>query len=142
MCSGMAGVPERGLKQSSGWNALQNVEVEVFGGLLGTQSLSDHHLCSCAWKVLSVMGFLTDSVPNFYCSSSLLSTLRRQRSQTSGASPGGLFLERERDASSQGPLQDFVPPAPLCSPDLLWVVNGWEVHQTRVLILGREPGFQ
>lgn len=94
------------------------------------------------------MGFLTDSVPNFYCFSSLVSTERRkwdhgrQRSQTPGTSPGALCLEGERGASSQGPLKDFVPPAHPCSPGLLWVVKGWEVHQTLVLILGKEPGFQ
>lgn len=54
MCSGMAGMPERGLRPSSGWNALRDVEIEVFGGLLGTQSFSDHHLCSCAPKGCSV----------------------------------------------------------------------------------------
>lgn len=61
MCSGMAGMPERGLKQSLGWNALQNVEMEVFGGLLGTQSLSDYHLCSCA------LGGQCDGVPDRFC---------------------------------------------------------------------------
>lgn len=63
MCSGMAGMSERGLKQSLGWNALQNVEMEVFGGLLGTKSLSDHHLCSCAWKDAQC-----DGVPDRLCS--------------------------------------------------------------------------
>lgn len=105
-------------------------------------------LLLCPVRMLSVMGLLTHPVPNFSCFSSLLSTLRRkwdhrrQRSQTSGPSPGALCLERERCASSQGPLKDFVPPAPLCSPSLLWVVKGWEVHQTHALILGREPRFQ
>lgn len=37
-------MPERDLRPSSGWNTPQNVEMEVLGGLLGTQSLSAHHL--------------------------------------------------------------------------------------------------
>lgn len=143
----MAGVPERGLKPSSGWNTLQNVEVEVFGGLLGSPSLSDHHLCSC--KGAQCDGVPDISVPNSCCCSSLLSTLRRrwdhrrQRSQTSGTHKHqGHPLELHVWTEVPVAKVPWRTPTPLCSPGLLWVVKGWEVHQTHLLILGSEPRFQ
>lgn len=94
-----------------------------------------------------------DGVPGRFCSSFLLPFLTGEHIEEEVGPQEteitnirditwSFVLKRERAASSQGPLKHFVPPAPLCSPGLLWVVEGWGVHLTHVLILGREPGFQ